>query len=239
MNKKVLITGGCSTLGSSIAKVFAKNNFDIIITYHTSKSDAESLCDQIKKIFETNATAVYLDVTNEDSIKNLFAGINQLDCLVNNAAYNNDCDILDHTKDEFLKTLDTNLVGPFLMTKYAYELLKKSKGSIINIASSNGIDSMYPESIDYDASKAGLINLTKNLMKSFAPAVRVNAVAPGWIDTKKTEDMNPNFKNSELEHIALKRFASPNEVANVVSFLASDNASYINGSIIVVDGGRL
>ena len=93
MNKKVLITGGCSTLGSSIAKVFAKNNFDIIITYHTSKSDAESLCDQIKKIFETNATAVYLDVTNEDSIKNLFAGINQLDCLVNNAAYNNDCDI--------------------------------------------------------------------------------------------------------------------------------------------------
>ena len=239
MNKKVLITGGASTLGASIAKVFAENKYDLILTYNTSKYETEILCEQIKKDYKVNAIFINLDVTNEENIKKLIGSIDHLDCLVNNAAYNNDCELFDHTKDEFIKILDTNLIGPFLLCKYAYELLKKSNGSIVNIASSNGIDSMYPESVDYDASKAGLINLTKNLMKSFSPFIRVNAVAPGWIETKKTEDMNPSFKNNELEHIALRRFANPEEIAKTVYFLASSDASYINGSIIVVDGGRL
>ena len=239
MNKKVLITGGAKDLGAATATNFAKHGYDVIITYNTSKEAAIKLCDEIKKIYEVNATPFFLDVTDEQCIKGVINSIDHLDCLINNAAYNNDCDIFEHTKDEFIKVLETNLVGPFLLSKYAYPLLKERSGVIVNVASSNGIDSMYPESIDYDASKAGLINMTKNLMKAFSPYIRVNAIAPGWIDTSKTSDMNPTFKNKELEHIALKRFATPEEIAKVVYFLASEEATYINGSVIVVDGGRL
>ena len=124
-----------------------------------------------------------------------------------------------------------------MMCKYAYPLLACNNGCIVNIASTNGVDTMYPESIDYDASKSGLINLTKNLSIAFAPKVRVNAVAPGWIETHNTEDMSLEFRGQELEKILLNRFATPEEIAKIVCFVGSDNASYMTGSIIRIDGG--
>ena len=102
---------------------------------------------------------------------------------------------------------------------------------------SNGIDTTYPYSIDYDASKAGLINLTKNLAIEFAPYINVNAVAPGWVDTGMNDDLSKSYLTSEKEKILLKRFAEPEEVAEVVLFLASDKARYIDGETIRVDGG--
>lgn len=239
MNKTVLITGAGKGLGKSIALTFAEHGYNIIITYLNSKSEAEDLCSDIRNFYGVNASCYKLDLCSEDEIKSLFNNIDSLDCLVNNAAYNNDLDVFEHGKSEFLKVLDTNLVGPFLLSKYAFPLLSASRGNIVNITSTNGIDTMYPESLDYDASKAGLINLTKNLSKAFAPSVRVNAVAPGWIDTHNTEDMSLEFRGQELSKIALNRFANPDEIAKVVYFVGSDDNTYMTGSIIRVDGGEL
>jgi 3-oxoacyl-[acyl-carrier protein] reductase len=111
------------------------------------------------------------------------------------------------------------------------------KGHIVNVASTNGIDSGCPESMDYDASKAGLISLTKNLAVQFAPNILVNCVAPGWVDTDINKDLPKEFIKSETKNILLKRFARPEEIAKTILFLASDDASFITGTTIVVAGG--
>ena len=236
MNKVVLITGGAKGLGSSIAHAFAQNNYDVIITYNNSRKEAHDLSISLKNKYNIDARAYHMDITNESDIDKLISKIDKLDCLVNNAAYNNDCDVFEHDKNEFMKVLDTNLVGPFLLSKKLYNLLSEANGCIVNIASKNGIDTYYPESIDYDASKAGLINLTKNLAVAFAPNVRVNSVAPGWINTHNTEDMSEEFRKRELSKILLNRFADPEEVAKLVCFIAEE-ATYMTGSIIGCDGG--
>ena len=236
MNKRVLITGGAKGLGAAIAEVFAKNNFDVIITYLNSEKEAQRLCSFLHDKYGINAECYRMDVTNESDIKDVLLRVNNLDCLVNNAAYNNDCDFFEHSKDEFMKVLETNLIGSFMVSKYFYNKIAQSNGSIVNVASKNGIDTYYPESIDYDASKAGLINLTKNMAIAFAPSVRVNAVAPGWINTHNTLDMNHEFKNDELSKILLNRFAEPEEIAKLVYFVGIE-ATYMTGSVVECDGG--
>ena len=139
-----------------------------------------------------------------------------------------------------MKIIEVNLVGTFLMSKTFGRLMYNNKnGSIINISSNNGIDSYYSESLDYDASKAGVINLSHNLANVFSPYVRVNTICPGWIETPMNENMSDEFKNKEINKILLKRFASPEEISNLVYFLSSDEASYINDSVIKIDGGKV
>ena len=113
----------------------------------------------------------------------------------------------------------------------------RAGASILNIFSTNGIDSLSPDSADYDASKAGVISLTKNLSQALAPDIRVNSVAPGWVDTDINKDLPAEFVKSETEKIALGRWARPEEIAKAVLFLSSEDASFITGSILVVDGG--
>ena len=161
-----------------------------------------------------------------------------IDVLVNNAGIAIDTTYEDKTKENFMRTIEVNLVGTFLVTKKVGEIMKKQKkGAIINISSTNGIDTEYIESLDYDASKAGVISLTKNLAKYFGPEIRVNAIAPGWVETEMNQELAQEFKNEETDKIILNRFALPEEIAKVVAFLASEDASYITGSIIRVDGG--
>ncbi|MBQ2409056.1 MAG: SDR family oxidoreductase [Bacilli bacterium] len=145
----------------------------------------------------------------------------------------------DKTVENFKKTLNVNLIGTFLMSKYIGEIMyNNKKGNIINISSTNGIDTYYPMSLDYDASKAGVISLTKNLAVQYAPYVRVNTIAPGWVNTEMNKELDDEFINNENKKILLNRFGEPEEIAKVILFLASDDASYINGTVIRVDGGN-
>ena len=130
------------------------------------------------------------------------------------------------------------MIGTFLCVKYAVPHMKDRTGaSILNISSTNGIDSLSPDSADYDTSKAGVISLTKNLSQALAPNIRVNSVAPGWIDTEINKDLPKEFIESETQKIALKRWGRPEEVAKAVLFLCSEDAGFITGSMLVVDGG--
>ena len=240
MSKTVLITGGARGLGASISEVFASHGYNIIIDYNKSDNLAESLKKRLETNYNIKVLLVKADISNDKEVKDMFKKIIELypniDVLINNAAIAIDNNIKSKDDIEFKRVLDVNLVGTYLVTKYALDLMKN--GSIINIASTNGIDTGYIESIDYDASKAGVIALTHDFAKWLSPNIRVNAVAPGWINTDMTSDLNPDFKKGEEEKILLKRFADPEEVANVVYFLASDDARYINDTIIRVDGGR-
>ena len=159
----------------------------------------------------------------------------RIDVLINNAGIAIDDELEDHTVANFEKVLRVNLVGMFFITQYVTKFMKK--GCIVNVSSNNGIDCYSPLSIDYDASKAGVISLTHNFALALAPNIRVNAVAPGWTSTDSVLEMNPSQLEEERKKILLERFATPEEIASVICFLASDSASYINGEIIRVDGG--
>ena len=234
MEKIILITGGTSGLGYATVKKL--ENCKIILTYNNNALKAESIKSENIDVFKC-------DMTNENDIKNLYNYVVEkygyIDVLINNAAIAIDTLYEDKTKENFIKTLDTNLIGPFLLSRYFGDLMYQRKsGKIINISSTNGIDTNYPMSLDYDASKAGLISLTRNLALQYAPYVLVNAVAPGWINTEMNKNMDIEFRKNEENKIMLERFAEPEEIANLVEFLASDKSSYINNTVIRVDGGK-
>ena len=239
MDKKiVLITGAARGLGKDILKLFLDNNYICILNYNNSKDLAKSLKETSNDIILEKC-----DLSNELEINNMVNDIiskfGRIDVLINNAAICNDTDVSMKTKGNFMKILETNLVGPFLLSRLVGDIMLKNKfGKIINIASTNGIDTYYPESLDYDASKAGLISLTHNLAKYYAPYVNVNCILPGWMNTDMNKNLDSCFKKAEEKKILLGRFADPKEVAKVVYFLASDDASYINNSVIRVDGGK-
>lgn len=158
--------------------------------------------------------------------------------LVNNAGIAIDKDFNERTIEDWKLTLSTNLIAPFIVSKYVgNEMLKRKNGKIINISSTNGINSFFPTSIDYDASKAGLINLTYNLAIYFAPYINVNCVAPWWVNTDMNKVLSQELIEEEINKIYKKRFADPSEIAQVVAFLASSKADFINGEIIKIDGG--
>ena len=238
--KTVLITGSSRGLGASIARIFAQNNYNIIINYKESTLLAESLKNELESNFNIKVLLVSADISRENEVKNMFRKVidfsSKIDVLINNASIALDNDLTSKDASEFKRVLDVNLLGTYLVTKYSLDLF--DTGVIINIASTNGIDTGYIESIDYDASKAGVISLTHNFARMLAPNIRVNAIAPGWINTDMTSNLNPDFKKAEESKILLKRFADSEEVAKVVYFLASDDASYINDTIIRVDGGK-
>ena len=239
----MLITGASRGLGAAIAKVFAKNNHNIILNYNNSEQQALTLAEELK-IYNVEVLPIKADITNENEIKSMISiSINKfkkIDILINNAGIAIDTTFEDKTKENFIKVLETNLVGPFLLSKYIGEHMQKEKqGCIVNISSTNGIDTYYEYSLDYDASKAGLISLTHNLALHFAPYIRVNCVAPGWINTEMNKNLDEKYKKDEESKILLNRFAQPEEIASVVYFLTTDEAKYINNETIRVDGGTI
>ena len=239
--KTVILTGGTKGLGKAIAKVFALHNYNLVLTYLHDDASALQTKKELEQ-FNSEVMIVKSDVSSEqevikllDSVKSRFESI---DVLINNAGIAIDTTLDDKTVDNFKKILDTNLIGPFLTSKYIGQFMfNQGYGKIINISSTNAIDTYYKESLDYDASKAGLNSLTLNFADIYAPVINVNAIACGWINTEMNKDMDQEFKDKEESKILLNRFAEPEEIANVVYFLTTKEASYINGSIIRVDGG--
>jgi len=241
-NKIALITGSSRGIGKATAMLFAKEGAKIVINYLTTEEkNALSIVDKIKEI-GSDAIAIKCDVSKENEVKEMIQKTIQrfgkIDILVNNAGIVFDVPFFERTVEQWKRTMDVNLLGTFLCSKYASEqMLKNDSGKIINISSTNGINSFSPEAMDYDASKAGVINLTRNLAKELAPKIQVNSVAPGWVDTEINKDLPEDFVKEETEKIYLKRFAKPEEIAKTILFLASDDANYITGSILKVDGG--
>lgn len=241
--KTVLVTGSSIGLGSSIIKKFASNNYNVIINYNTNKDEAMKLKDEILNEYNIEVLVIKCDISNEKDIENMKDTIinkfGKLDVLVNNASISNDSLVSDKTKESFMRILEVNLVGTFLVSRTFGDLMyKNKKGIIINIGSTNGIDTYYEYSLDYDTSKAGVINLTHNLANYYSPYVNVNCVCPGWINTPMNKDMDTEFRKNEENKILLNRFAEPSEIASLVYFLSTEDASYINDSIIRIDGGK-
>lgn len=242
-SKVALITGGASGLGKTISKFLASKQIDVVINYNTSSRDAYKLKEEIEKSYQVKVLLVKCDISKEDEINNMIEEIKNnfghIDYLVNNAAICLDSLYDDKTKENFMKTLEVNVVGTFLVSKLVGDMMYQNKsGSIVNISSTNGINKYFPMSLDYDASKAALNSLTHNLALEYAPFIRVNAVAPGWVKTEnEMKDLDHDYIASEEEKIFIRRFAEKEEIAKIVYFLLSDDASYINNQIIVADGG--
>ena len=244
MNKVVLITGGAQGLGKAIALELGKQGYDIVINYLSSKKEAEILKDKIIKDYGVRCIAIQCDVSKENEVDKMISTIEAklggVDILINNAAI--DLSNLFHLKnaEEFRKTLDVNVVGAFNCSKRVYRhMIDQEYGRIINISSTNGINTYYPMCIDYDASKAALISMTHNLAFEFAPYVNVNCIAPGFIGTENELDgYDEEFLKEETEKIMVNRYGKPEEVAYLVKFLISDEANFINNTIIRIDGGQ-
>lgn len=241
-----LVTGSSKGIGKICIIELAKEGYDVVINYNTSKSNALELEKYIKDNFNVKVLTIKCDVSDEENVKNMINTIinklDSIDVVVNNAAIEINSDFYDKTKESFRKVLDTNLIGTFLVSKYASIYMLKNKfGKIINITSDNGIDKNDPNTLEYDASKAGIISLTHNLAKQLAPIVNVNAIAPGWVKTDKIieldNSLNNEFIKEESKNIYLGRFAEEIDIANLVVFLASSKANYINNEIIRIDGG--
>lgn len=243
MRKVALITGGAKGIGKAIAIELAKNNYDVVINYLTSEIEANELKNTLTS-FGVNVLTYKCDVSIEKQVDEMITYVEKnlggVDVLINNAAI--DLSNMWHEKnsDQFRKTLDVNVVGAYNVARRVYKhMLDMKWGRIVNISSTNGINTYYPMCIEYDASKAALISLTHDLALQFAPYVNVNAIAPGFIGTEsELEGYDEEFLKEEQQKILAGRYGKPEEVAHLVKFLVSDEADYINNSVIRIDGGQ-
>lgn len=243
MSKVVLVTGGAKGIGAAIARELANAGYDVVINYHTSRKEAEALVKELTSK-GVRSFAYPCDVSNEKQVDEMVSEIETrfgtVDILINNAAVDLSNVWSEKTSDDFRKTLDVNVVGAFNVARRVKKgMMDKKWGRIINISSTNGINSYYPVCLEYDASKAALISLTHNLAIEFSPYVNVNAIAPGFIGTEsELEGYDEEFLKSEQEKILVGRYGKPEEVAHLVKFLVSDEADYINNSVLRIDGGQ-
>ena len=208
----VVVTGASRGLGRSIAIAYAKRGADIVINYHKNDLDAEITKAAIEG-YGVRCLTVKGDIGKEDDVVKLkdatIKEFGHVDILVNNAGIVYDLPFEDRTQSHWKKTLNTNLISVFLCAKhFAPELQKSEMPSILNISSTNGINTLFPTSMDYDASKAGIISLTKNLAVQFAPHINVNSIAPAWIETNMNSTLSSSFIEQEKEHILKKRYKS-------------------------------
>jgi 3-oxoacyl-[acyl-carrier protein] reductase len=238
-DKVIIVTGSGRGLGKCIAKMFLENGAKVVIN-----DRVQSRLDMAKKElvnYNDRLLPIFADIGIEKNVKYLIdetiKKYGKIDVLINNAGMVYDRPFNEQKVEEWDDTYSSNLKGTFLCSKYASQFLKQTKGNIINISSTNGINTIYPWSMDYDATKAGIINLTKNLAIELSPDVRVNSIAPGWINTDMNKELPEEIIEEENKKILLRRFCEPEEIANVILFLASDEARYINQEIIRVDGG--
>jgi len=240
-NKVAIVTGGSRGIGKSIVLEFARQGANIAFNFLKSEEKALELKKEIEKMGR-KVLIFRQDVKDYDAIKVMVEGVKsqlgRLDIIVNNAGILRDKALMLMEEQDWEDVIATNLSGAFNLIRAAIvTFMKQKSGNIINITSVAGIKGM-PRQVNYSASKAGMIGLTKALAKEVGPYnIRVNAIAPGYIDTDMVQGLKEDYKNQLIKAIPLGRFGQGAEVAKVASFLASEDAKYITGQVITIDGG--
>ena len=243
MDKAAMITGATRGIGKQIALTLANEGYNIVLNYRTENDELKQLKNEIESK-NVKCLAVQGDVTNFEDCKQMIESaikeFGKIDVLVNNAGITKDMLLARMKEEDFKQVIDVNLVGTFNMTKNVISYMMKARnGKIINISSVVGIEGNAGQT-NYSASKAGIIGFTKSLAKEVASRnILVNAVAPGFIETNMTDVLKQEVKDEIAKNIPLKRMGTPQDVANVVKFLASEDSSYITGQVISVDGGMI
>lgn len=227
--KKVLITGASKGLGASLAMIFAKNNYDLLLTYNTNYEDIIKVKDEICRNYNVVVNIEKCDLSNEKDIVNLFEN-NVVDILINNAALSMDNDIMLKSKDEFMNVLDVNVVGTFLMIR---EAIRHGIKEVVNISSTDSIDTFSSMNIDYSISKSG-INLMTKVFSNYYTDVRIFSVLPNWINTESVMEMNQEYLYSELKRIGQQQLLDKDEVADEI-FKLYNNKNIKSGELIRID----
>lgn len=239
--KTALITGASRGIGKEIARKLASKGFNIALNYRSDENVAKIVKEELEKK-GVKVLLIQGDVSKMEDCERIaeesIANFGTVEVLVNNAGITRDKLILRMTEEDFDDVIDANLKSTFMMMKvFARHMSKNRYGKIVNISSIVGITGN-PGQINYAASKAGIIGMTKSLAKELGSrGVCVNAVAPGFIKSDMTDKLPEDIIKQYEEAIALKRLGRPEDVANLVSFLASDDSNYITGQVISVDGG--
>lgn len=239
--KVALVTGASRGIGRAIAVKLAENGAKVIVNYNGSKDKANETLEMIKNVGSDGSISCF-DVSNEEACKteidNLLKEYGHIDILVNNAGITRDKLLMGMSDEDFTSVLNTNLLGSFHTIKFLIRnFLKLKGGSVINISSVSGVIGN-PGQANYSSSKAGVIGLTKSVAREYASkGIRVNAIAPGFIDTDMVDNMTDEAKKQIEDKVPLRRLGKPSEIAELAAFLASDRASYITGQVISVDGG--
>ena len=222
MDKKVaVVTGSAKGIGKELIIGLAEKGYDVVITYLSSESEAHNLKEYIEKNYGVNALVIRCDITKENDIENMKKTIlkkyNQIDILINNAAYACDNYIDDKTKEEFMKVLEVNIVGTFLVTKYLYKYM--GNGVIVNISSTDSVDTYNEISMDYCASKAGINSLTKTFALAFSN-IKIIGVMPNWTNTESIKEMNQEYLKKELKRIGQEKLEEPKDVSkNIIDLI--------------------
>jgi len=238
-----LVTGASRGLGRSIALELAGKGANVVVNYAGSKDKAEEVVEEIKGLGR-ESFAIQADVSSEEAVKNMVKKVinhfGQLDILVNNAGITKDNLLMRMKEEEFDDVMNINLKGVFLCTKaVTRQMMRQRKGKIINVASIVGVRGN-PGQANYVAAKAGVIGLTKTTAQELASRnILVNAVAPGFITTDMTEVLSDEQREAILSLVPLRKLGQPEDVARVVRFLASEDANYITGQTIHIDGGMV
>jgi len=240
MNKVVLITGASRGIGRATALKFASKGYNVVIDYVSNEENPSKVQQLIEEKYNVRAITYKADVSNEQEVKEMISYVidefGRIDVLINNAGIVYDRNFEDITIEEFKRTLDVNVIGPFIVARECLKYMKKGS-TIVNVSSTNGTKTISPECLDYNISKVGLQSLTRDLAFQLKPDIRVNAVAIGWADTDMNKDLPKDYIEEENSKIYLERFADPSEIANAIYFLASEESSYINSEILTIDGG--